>query len=158
MHPFPNDLRAASMQVFHRKDFFRITGQKNIVKPYVLRHTSMCSNASCFRARVPSRFGYAILSSFVDSQCNGMEGVSFLSRALLPFVLLTLSLTAEGQDGFFRNFVAQWEARANKTQAIQPRWSVPMFSPFPMVAQVFRTDFIRQQTHQGRDQLELWRR
>lgn len=69
-----------------------------------------------------------------------------MPRVLLSFVLLTLSLTAESQDGFFRNFVAQWEARATKTQAMQPRWSVPMFSPFPIVAQVFRTDFIRQQT------------
>lgn len=72
-----------------------------------------------------------------------------MRRILLPLVLLALSSTVEGQDGFIRKFAAQWEARATQTQAAQPKWSVPMFSPFPMVAQVYRADFIRQRTAAG---------
>lgn len=72
-----------------------------------------------------------------------------MRRVLLPFILLALSLAAEGQNGFIKDFAAQWEARATKTQAAQPKWSVPMFSPFPMLAQVYRTDFIRQRTPAG---------
>jgi hypothetical protein len=55
----------------------------------------------------------------------------------------------EAQDHFFKDFASQWEARATKTQAVQPKWAVPMFSPFPMLAQVFRTDITRQRTATG---------
>lgn len=74
-------------------------------------------------------------------------------RILFPFVLLVAALPARCQDGrpagFIRDFATKWEARATKTQAAQPKWSVPMFSPFPMLAQVFRSDFTRQPTATG---------
>jgi hypothetical protein len=67
----------------------------------------------------------------------------------LPFLFLATSSIAEGQDGFIRDFASKWEARATKTQAAQPKWAVPMFSPFPMLAQVYRSDFTRQRTATG---------
>jgi len=72
-----------------------------------------------------------------------------LRRILLPLIFLAAVSTAEGQDGFIKDFASKWEARATKTQAAQPKWSVPMFSPFPMLAQVYRADFIRQRTPAG---------
>ena len=72
-----------------------------------------------------------------------------MRRILLPLVLLATVSAAEAQDGFLRDFASQWEARATKTQAAQPKWSVPIFSPFPMLAQVFRSDFTRQRTATG---------
>ncbi len=70
-------------------------------------------------------------------------------RILFSFLLLVAALPARCQDGFLRDFSTKWEQRATRTQAVQPRWSVPMFSPFPMLAQVFRTDFTRQPTEGG---------
>jgi hypothetical protein len=72
-----------------------------------------------------------------------------LLRILFSFLLLALSLPASCQDGFIHDFAAKWEQRATRTQAVQPKWAVPMFSPFPMVAQVFRTDFTRTPTETG---------
>jgi hypothetical protein len=75
-----------------------------------------------------------------------------LSRILLLLTILGLSpfhLFAQGDA--IREFGAKWQARASKTQAEQPKWAVPMYSPFPMVAQVFRLDFIRQRTPSGAD-------
>lgn len=72
-----------------------------------------------------------------------------MRRILLPLILLAATLAAEGQDGFIRDFASKWEARATKTQAAQPKWAVPMFSPFPMLAQVYRSDFTRQRTPAG---------
>ena len=72
-----------------------------------------------------------------------------MRRILLPLILLAAVSAAEAQDGFLRDFASQWEARATKTQADQPKWSVPIFSPFPMLAQVFRSDFTRQRTPAG---------
>ena len=72
-----------------------------------------------------------------------------MRRILLPFLFLFTSSIAEGQNGFIRDFASKWEARATKTQAAQPKWAVPMFSPFPVLAQVFRTDFTRQLTDTG---------
>ena len=43
-------------------------------------------------------------------------------------------------DGFFE----RWQARASATQALQPKWIVPVVSPYPMLIQVFRSDFTRQ--------------
>jgi hypothetical protein len=50
------------------------------------------------------------------------------------------SLTA--QDNFFE----KWESRTSQTQAKQPSWSVPAVAAYPMLIQVFRTDFLRQVT------------
>lgn len=72
-----------------------------------------------------------------------------MRRILLPLILVASACGAEGQDGFLQDFASQWEARATRTQAAQPKWSVPMFSPFPMLAQVFRADFTRQRTDTG---------
>jgi len=68
-----------------------------------------------------------------------------LHRILLLLAVLGLtSFSATAQDNFVESFGKKWQARASKTQAEQPKWAVPMFSPFPMVAQVFRLDYIRQ--------------
>ena len=42
------------------------------------------------------------------------------------------------------NFFERWQARASATQALQPKWIVPVVSPYPMLIQVFRADFTRQ--------------
>jgi len=47
---------------------------------------------------------------------------------------------AAGSGSFFE----RWEARASATQAQQPKWMVPVVSPYPMLIQVFRADFTRQ--------------
>ena len=40
--------------------------------------------------------------------------------------------------------VDRWQARATAIQALQPKWMVPVVSPYPMLVQVFRADFSRQ--------------
>lgn len=52
-------------------------------------------------------------------------------------------------------FTERWQARATKTQSKQPKWSVPMVAPFPMLAQVYRTDFTRQVTSAGKENWNL---
>ena len=42
------------------------------------------------------------------------------------------------------SFFARWQDRATRTLARQPRWIVPVSSPYPMLIQVVRTDFTRQ--------------
>lgn len=42
------------------------------------------------------------------------------------------------------SFFERWQARASATQALQPKWMVPVVSPYPMLIQVFRADFTRQ--------------
>lgn len=58
----------------------------------------------------------------------------------LLLISLTAPLAAHAQQGFFD----RWQARASATQALQPKWSVPVVSSYPMLIQVFRTDFTRQ--------------
>ena len=53
------------------------------------------------------------------------------------------------------SFTERWQARATKTQAKQPKWAVPMVSPFPMLAQVYRSDFTRQVTPTGKQNWNL---
>ena len=48
-----------------------------------------------------------------------------------------------------QTFLQKWQARATATQAQQPKWIVPVISPFPMIAQVFRADFVRQLPRSG---------
>jgi hypothetical protein len=55
------------------------------------------------------------------------------------------------QDNVVEEFGKKWQARATKTQAEQPKWAVPMYSPFPMIAQVFRLDYVRQRVAGGAD-------
>ena len=56
---------------------------------------------------------------------------------------------AEAEDNLIRDFANSWQARATKTQSTQPKWAVPMISPFPQLAQVYRTDMTRQITPSG---------
>lgn len=67
--------------------------------------------------------------------------------------LFPLAATAESNPKRdpVTEFAANWQARASKTQSEQPKWAVPMYSPFPMLAQVFRLDFTRQRSSTGAD-------
>jgi len=66
---------------------------------------------------------------------------------LLIFIgLFPLNVEAEDDSD---DFADKWQARATRTQAKQPKWSVPMVAPFPMLAQVYRSDFTRQITSTG---------
>jgi len=56
---------------------------------------------------------------------------------------------AEADDDFIEEFAHKWQERATRTQASQPKWSVPMVAPFPQLAQVYRTAMIRQETSEG---------
>ena len=56
---------------------------------------------------------------------------------------------AEAGDDFIEEFSAKWQERATRTQAKQPKWSVPMIAPFPQLAQVYRSDITRQTTPSG---------
>jgi hypothetical protein len=61
------------------------------------------------------------------------------------FVFLCLLASARflyAQDNFFE----KWQARTTQTQSKQPAWSVPLVAPYPMLIQVFRSDFTRQVT------------
>jgi hypothetical protein len=55
-------------------------------------------------------------------------------------VLLLTTLPALAQNDFF----SRWQARATATQAKQPGWIVPVISPYPMLIQVYRVEFVRQ--------------
>jgi hypothetical protein len=67
-----------------------------------------------------------------------------LPKLIGAVLLLILSSAAslEAQDNFF----ARWEKRTTETQSKQPSWSVPLVAPYPMLIQVFRSDFTRQVT------------
>jgi hypothetical protein len=60
----------------------------------------------------------------------------------LLFLLVATTNSVLCQDNFF----AKWEARTSATQAKQPSWPPPLISPYPMLIQVFRADFLRQIT------------
>ena len=73
-----------------------------------------------------------------------------MRRILFLLMFLGFSpLGADGEDDFLEDVAHKWQARATKTQAGQPKWSVPMVAPFPQLAQVFRTDITRQETPSG---------
>jgi len=59
---------------------------------------------------------------------------------LAVFIVLAFTATAHAQD----TFLARWQARASATQALQPKWIVPVVAPYPTLIQVFRTEFTRQ--------------
>jgi hypothetical protein len=67
-------------------------------------------------------------------------------RFAIAFLLLS-SVSAFAQGDFF----SQWQARASATQAKQPGWAVPVIAPYPMLIQVFRTEFVRQIAPAGTD-------
>src|SRR6202035_1441899 len=60
----------------------------------------------------------------------------------LLFLLVATTNSLLSQDNFF----AKWESRASAAQAKQPAWPPPLISPYPMLIQVFRADFLRQIT------------
>ncbi len=63
-------------------------------------------------------------------------GLATVLLSILPSCVLSVS----AQDNFF----SKWQARASATQAKQPGWSTPVISPYPMLIQVFRAEFVRQ--------------
>jgi hypothetical protein len=67
-----------------------------------------------------------------------------LPKLIASVVLLVLSSvpSLHAEDNFF----SRWEQRTTQTQSKQPSWSVPLVAPYPMLIQVFRSDFTRQVT------------
>ena len=61
------------------------------------------------------------------------------------FFLAACTSTLLSQDNIF----SKWEARTSATQARQPSWPPPLLAPYPMLIQVFRSDFTRQITPTG---------
>jgi hypothetical protein len=59
---------------------------------------------------------------------------------LAAFIASVSTVTTYAQD----TFLIRWQARASATQALQPKWIVPVVSPYPTLIQVFRTEFTRQ--------------
>ncbi len=80
---------------------------------------------------------------------NHARGLRLYRFFLLFFWIGVSPLAASADDDFLEDFANKWQARAAKTTAKQPKWAVPMIAPFPMLAQVFRTDFTRQITPSG---------
>jgi hypothetical protein len=66
-----------------------------------------------------------------------------LATLLILFTSVSTTLFAQTQSQG-PTFFDKWEARASATQALQPKWMVPVVSPYPMLIQVFRSDFSRQ--------------
>ncbi len=83
------------------------------------------------------------------------SGVSHSAWSRLPCLCILVlampiaSARAQGTPKRNTDFLQRWQARATATQAQQPKWIVPVISPFPMIAQVFRTDFVRQLPENG---------
>jgi hypothetical protein len=84
---------------------------------------------------------------------------SYISRIALVFLSASLSIVSFAQSttptpapisgsptysSGTESFFEKWQARASATQALQPKWIVPVVSPYPMLIQVFRADFTRQ--------------
>jgi hypothetical protein len=81
------------------------------------------------------------------------SGVGPLHKIIFLLIFIgMLPLSVEAEDNS-EDFAKKWQSRATRTQAKQPKWSVPMVAPFPMLAQVYRTDFTHQSTPTG---AETW--
>jgi len=78
-----------------------------------------------------------------------LRRILLLLAVLGPFPFTAVAQTSQGNP--VEEFGKKWQARATKTQADQPKWAVPMYSPFPMLAQVFRLDYSRQRVAGGAD-------
>jgi len=78
-------------------------------------------------------------------------------RITAAFVALVLSVPAFAQTSQSAsqtsqqpgNFIGRWLDNVTRIQSEQPNWAVPVFSPYPMLIQVFRADFDRQITSAG---------
>lgn len=69
------------------------------------------------------------------------SGVAMAQTPATPPAASTASQTyATGTQSFFQRY----EERVTKIQSEQPRWIVPVVSPYPMLIQVARADFSRQ--------------
>ncbi len=68
-----------------------------------------------------------------------------MTRNISIFFVLLAATTSNlfPQDN---NFFSQWKTRTSAIQAKQPSWPPPVISPYPMLIQVFRADFLRQIT------------
>ena len=62
------------------------------------------------------------------------------SSLFTPDQTAPASPATDPNTGFF----SAWERRASAIQSQQPKWMVPVVSPYPMLIQVFRADFTRQ--------------
>lgn len=69
-----------------------------------------------------------------------------MQKFAIPFVLFVSAPTLFAQTYYQSSsqFIDKWQARATATQSLQPKWIVPVVSPYPMLIQVFRSDFSRQ--------------
>lgn len=70
-----------------------------------------------------------------------------MRRRATFFVLLASASTTLFAQTYYQSsskFFDKWGARATATQSLQPKWMVPVVSPYPMLIQVFRSDFTRQ--------------
>ena len=80
-----------------------------------------------------SRFIFAMLLASFST-------VSFAQSTPTPAPMSGSATYSSGSENFFE----KWQERASATQALQPKWIVPVVSPYPMLIQVFRSDFTRQ--------------
>jgi hypothetical protein len=69
--------------------------------------------------------------------------LAFLLASSCAFVTPAFAQSTTYAPGT-NNFFEKWQQRASETQALQPKWIVPVVSPYPMLIQVFRADFTRQ--------------
>ena len=70
-----------------------------------------------------------------------------MRKCAILFVLLASAFTPLFAQTYYQSssqFFDKWQARATATQSLQPKWMVPVVSPYPMLIQVFRSDFTRQ--------------
>jgi hypothetical protein len=68
-------------------------------------------------------------------------------RKCATLFVLSASATTLLAQSYYQSssgFLDKWQARATATQSLQPKWMVPVVSPYPMLIQVFRSDFTRQ--------------
>src|SRR6266702_1301891 len=80
---------------------------------------------------------------------KSLSGAGWLHKIIFLLIFIGMfPLNVEAEDDS-EGFAEKWQARATRTQAKQPKWSVPMVAPFPMLAQVYRSDFTRQITSTG---------
>jgi hypothetical protein len=88
----------------------------------------------------------SIITTLNPIYLESQERFSMRRRATF-FVLVISASTSVFAQTYYKssaNFFDKWEARATATQALQPKWMVPVVSPYPMLIQVFRSDFSRQ--------------
>ena len=86
------------------------------------------------------RFSYPIVSTLCALSCLSALAQTSSSSASTAAVSQSATPPASARENFYERL----EDRTSATQARQPRWAVPVFSPYAMLIQVFRADFDRQ--------------